>query len=55
MRDLYKSVNGNPPAFLCLGFSADGKFLATGEEDGDVKVAFSIVDYLLDLICSRYG
>ena len=40
MRDLYKSENDKASAFCCLGFSSDGKFLATGEWDGDVKVAF---------------
>ena len=55
MKDLYKSGNNKTSSFSSLGFSANGKFLATGEYDGDVKVAFSNVDYLLDLNFSRYG
>ena len=47
MRDLYKSANDQVAGYWCLVFSADGKFLATGESDGDVKVAFSkVVNYL---------
>ena len=39
MRDLYKSGDDKVP-YRCLGFSPDGKFLATGQSDGDVKVGF---------------
>ena len=39
MKDLYKSGSDKAPAFLCLGFSPDGKYFATGELDGEVKVS----------------
>ena len=50
MRDLYKSREVEAALILCLGISPDSKFLATGEENGEVKVSFSKVDYLLNLI-----
>ena len=51
MRDLYKSREDKAPIKTwSLGFSPDGKLLATGHSDGEVKVSFSIVNYLPDLI-----
>ena len=41
MRDLYESGEHKISAYYwCFGFSADSKFLATGQEGGDVKVGF---------------
>ena len=42
MRDLYESEDNDSdvPRYWCLGFSADGKFLATGQVNGHVKVGF---------------
>ena len=51
MRDLYNSGEGKVPSHTkCLSFNSDGKYLATGDSDGEIKVSFSKVDYLLDLI-----
>ena len=40
MKDLYESRDDDVPEYSCLGFSADGMFLATGQENGVVKVCF---------------
>ena len=51
MRDLYKFREDKAPIKTwCLGFSPDGKLLATGAGNGEVKVSFSKIDYLLDKI-----
>ena len=51
MRDLYTSgEDKSPTGIWCLGVSSDGKLLATGDWDGEVKVGFSKADCLLDLI-----
>ena len=51
MRDPYKfGEDKTPTKTWCLGVSADGKLLATGDEKGDIKVSFSKVDYLLNPI-----
>ena len=50
MRDLYESSKNETRPIWCLSFSPNGKFIATGDEKGDVKVSFSKVDYLLNLI-----
>ena len=51
MRDLYKSgINDKAPGYWCLAFSVDGKFLATGEQDGDVKVVFFYSTYVISYI-----
>ena len=55
MRDLYKSRNERVPSYRCLGFSADGKFLATAESDGDVKVNFPTYKSSACANCFRYG
>jgi WD40 repeat protein len=41
MKDLYYDEKSLPP-YMCLGFSPDSKFLATGEADGNVRVRFPI-------------
>ena len=50
MRDLYKSTDEKTHFIRCLRVGPDSKFLATGYDNGEVKVSFSKVDYLLDLI-----
>ena len=51
MRDLYKSKEDKATTGTwCLGVSADGKLLATGDKHGEVKVSLLKVDYMLDLI-----
>ena len=51
MRDLYKSGEDKARTETwCLGFSPDGKLLATGDSHGEVKVSFPKVDCMLDLI-----
>ena len=51
MRDLYKSEEDESTTDTwCLSFSPDGKLLATGDGNGEVKVGFPKVDYLFDLI-----
>ena len=41
MKDLFESGDDKMPSYYwCLDFSADKKFLATGQEGGDVKVSF---------------
>ena len=40
MKDLYESRDDDVSEYCCLGFSADSKFLATGQVNGDVKVCF---------------
>lgn len=53
MRDLYKSGDDKAPDYtMCLSFSPDSKFLATGSKNGEIKVSFSVVDHLFDLIVS---
>jgi len=41
MKDLYNDENSLSP-YRCLDFSPDGKFLATGEADGNIRVRFPI-------------
>jgi len=41
MKDLYRKEEPLSP-YKCLGFSPNSKFLATGEEDGNVRVRFPI-------------
>ena len=51
MRDLYITKEDKLPTEIrCLGFSPDGRFLATVDKDGEIKVSFYNVNYLLDLI-----
>jgi hypothetical protein len=41
MKDLYHDEK-SLPGYTCLGFNPDGKLLATGEVDGNVRVRFPI-------------
>ena len=48
MRDLYESGDDKVPKYWSLSVSADSKFLAIGESNGDVKVAFP--NWMISLI-----